>query len=417
MADSVGHDCGLRIPPVPARPADAPDFSYLRLSEAGRVARPDPSCAFDDTLPLARELIRVLDEDGRAVGPWESAIPVDELVRGLRAMLLTRAFDDRMQKAHRAGRISFYMRSYGEEAVSVAQALALEPTDMLFPHYRNQGLHFARGRRPMDLMCQVLSNSRDMCKGRQLPVFYHWKQGNIFSVSGNLGTQCAQAVGWAMAAKMRRQPGLAACWVGEGTTAESDFPTALLYAATYRVPFVMNVVNNQWAISTFQSFAGGESATFAQRGWGYGLPGLRVDGNDFLAVHAATRWAAERARAGHGATVIELVTYRAGPHSTSDDPARYRPKNEPSAWPLGDPIERLRQHLVARGCWDDGRHAALVDELERLVADDWREALTYGSLTDGPRLLPATLFDDVFKELPPHLLKQRRQLEAELNRG
>ena len=270
-------------------------------------------------------------------------------------MMLTRTFDDRMQRAQRQGRITFYMRSLGEEAVSAAAAMALRDRDMLFPSYRNQGLFLSRGLSLVDLMSQLLSNSRDMCKGRQLPVMYHSAERHIFSISGNLATQFPQAVGWAMAAAIKGETDIAAAWLGEGSTAEADFHHALTFAKVYKAPAVLNVVNNQWAISTFQGYAGGEQRSFAARGPGIGIAGLRVDGNDFLAVYAATAWAAERARAGHGATLIEHVTYRAGAHSTSDDPVRYRPRDEFDAWPLGDPVARLKAHLIALGEWDETR--------------------------------------------------------------
>ena len=191
------------------------------------------------------------------------------------------------------------------------------------------------GRNLVELMCQCLSNTRDMCKGRQMPIMYHWGKGNIFSISGNLATQFPQAVGWAMAAAIKGEDRIAASWIGEGSSAEADFHYAMTFAAVYQAPVILNLVNNQWAISTFQGFAGGEHQTFAQRGPGYGIPGIRVDGNDFLAVYAVTQWAAQRARQSGGATLIEHVTYRAGAHSTSDDPSRYRPKEEWRAWPLG----------------------------------------------------------------------------------
>jgi 2-oxoisovalerate dehydrogenase E1 component alpha subunit len=177
---------------------------------------------------------------------------------------------------------------------------------------------------------------------------------------------------------------------------------------------LLNVVNNQWAISTFQTFAGGETGTFAARGHGYGIPGLRVDGNDFLAVYGVTQWAAERARRGAGPTLIELVTYRAGPHSTSDDPSRYRPKDDYERWPLGDPIERLKSHLISLGEWSEERESLLVKECEEQISAAWREANSFGTLTDGPQLDPATLFDDVLKEQTPALARQRLQLAKEL---
>src|SRR5688500_14087066 len=240
--------------------------------------------------------------------------------------------------------------------------MALRPGDMLFPSYRNQGLYMVRGRKLVDLMCQLLSNSRDMCKGRQLPVMYHSTEGNLFSISGNLATQFPQAVGWAMASAIKGEDHIAASWLGDGSTAEADFHYALLFAQIYKAPVILNVVNNQWAISTFQTFAGGEGRSFASRGPGYGMPGIRVDGNDVLAGYAVSQWAAERARTRAGPTLIELVTYRAAPHSTSDDPSRYRPKDEEKSWPLGDPIERLQGHLRALGAWSDEQEKALAQE-------------------------------------------------------
>jgi 2-oxoisovalerate dehydrogenase E1 component alpha subunit len=404
----------LHVPRPPARPGQAPDFSYLQISPAGAVARPEAMAALTDTEFLATGLVRVLDEQHVAVGPWNPYLEPDELQVGLRHMLLTRLFDQRMQIIQRQGRISFYLRSLGEEAVSIAQTMALRPDDMLFPGYRNQGLHIARGHSLVELMCQCLSNTRDMCKGRQMPVMYHWQSGNIFSISGNLATQYPQAVGWAMASALKGEDRIASAWIGEGSSAEADFHYGMTFAAVYRAPVILNVVNNQWAISSFQGFAGGEQRSFAARGPGYGIAGIRVDGNDFLALHAVTAWAAERARRGGGPTLIESVTYRAAAHSTSDDPTRYRPKDDWQAWPLGDPVERLKQHLIAIGEWSTQRHEQLVAELEAHVLECWKQAQSAGTMTEGPRLDPRTMFEDVFATMPAHLLRQRQQLDQEL---
>jgi 2-oxoisovalerate dehydrogenase E1 component alpha subunit len=403
----------LHLPRPPARPGEAPDFSYLALSPAGAVPRPEPRARARDIGYLATDLVRVLDDDYAAVGSWNPHLDPAELQVGLRHMLLTRIFDDRMQRTQRAGRISFYMRSLGEEAVSVAQGMALRPGDMLFPSYRNQGLQIVRGVPLVELMCQLLSNTRDPCKGRQLPGLYHSASGNLFSISGNLATQFPQAVGWAMAAAIKGEDHLAASWIGEGSSAEADFHHALLFAAVYQAPVLLNVVNNQWAISTPQGYAGGEQRSFAARGPGYGIAGVRVDGNDFLAVSAVTRWAAERARTGAGPTLVELVTYRGAAHSTSDDPARYRAKDDAAHWPLGDPIQRLQQHLIGLGEWSLGRHGELTAELEELVAASWREAVAYGSLNEGPKLDPDLMFEDVFREMPANLVRQRAAMRAE----
>lgn len=285
---------------------------------------------------------------------------------------------------------------------------------MLFPSYRNQGLFIARGVSLVELMCQLLSNTRDMCKGRQLPVMYHAAEQNIFSISGNLATQYPQAVGWGMAAAIKGESRIAAAWIGEGSTAAADFHHALTFAKVYKAPVILNVVNNQWAISTFQGYAGGEQRSFAARGPGVGIAGLRVDGNDYLAVYAATRWAAERARSGEGATLIELVTYRAGAHSTSDDPSRYRPREEFAEWPLGDPVERLKQHLIHLGVWSESQHEMLLAELEETVATAWKQAMAYGTLTEGEKLDPKLMFSDVYKDMPDHLQVQCEQMESEV---
>jgi 2-oxoisovalerate dehydrogenase E1 component alpha subunit len=183
----------------------------------------------------------------------------------------------------------------------------------------------------------------------------------------------------------------------------------MVFASVYRAPCILNIVNNQWAISTFQGFAGGEQSSFAARGPGYGVPGIRVDGNDFLAVYAVTDWAARRARANHGSTLVELVTYRAEAHSTSDDPSRYRPRDDYQHWPLGDPIERLKQHLIKHGGWSEADHAALTQELEALIDSSWAEA----QAQNDPPLDRNLMFEDVFKELPEHLRQQRDALAAE----
>jgi len=400
----------LHIPRPSARPGDAPDFSYLSLSEAGTVARPginEPASKIEN---LAHDLVRVLDDDGMAKGPWVPKLTPDQLIEALRLMLLTRQYDDRMQRVQRQGKISFYMQSLGEEAVSIGQGMALDSGDMLFPSYRNQGLFILRDTDLVDLMCQCLSNTRDMCKGRQMPIMYHNRKGNLFSVSGNLATQFPQAVGWAMASAIKGEDHIAASWVGDGSTAEADFHYALTFAAVYQAPVILNVVNNQWAISTFQGFAGGERRPFAARGLGLGIPGIRVDGNDLLAVYAVTQWAAQRAREGGGPTLIEHVTYRGGAHSTSDDPSRYRPKDEWDAFPLGDPVVRLKQHLVKTGHWSDEQHEALENTLRETVLAAWKEAVTYGTMTEGPRLDMREMFDDVYEDVPENLKRQRQQL-------
>ena len=402
----------LHIPRPTARPGETPDFSYLELSDAGAVDRPPSDEQAINIEYLSHKLVRVLADDHEAKGPWDPSLDKGILLKALRYMVLTRAYDDRMQRMQRQGKISFYIQSLGEEAISIGQGLALEPSDMLFTAYRNQGIFILRGTELVDLMCQCLSNTGDMCKGRQMPIMYQDKERNIFSISGNLATQFPQAVGWAMGSAIKGEKHIAASWVGDGSTAEADFHYALTFAAVYQPPVILNVVNNQWAISSFQGFAGGERRSFAARGLGLGIPGIRVDGNDLLAIYAVTRWAAERARSGHGPTLIEHVTYRGGAHSTSDDPSRYRPKDEWAAFPLGDPMNRLVQHLVKLGYWTDEEHTALEVEMKTVVDDAWKEAVSFGTMTEPPFLGADLMFEDVFKEMPDHLKKQRDELLA-----
>src|SRR5204862_814690 len=202
-------------------------------------------------------------------------------------------------------------------------AAAARHAHMCCATYRQEGLLLTRDDVSMaEMMCQLMSNERAPLKGRQLPVMYSYKRTGFFSISGNLATQFIQAVGWGMASAIKGDTKIASAWIGDGATAEADFHTALTFAHVYRAPVILNVVNNQWAISTFQAIAGGEASTFAARGAGCGIASLRVDGNDFLAVLAASRWAAERARNNLGPTLIEWTTYRAGAHSTAHEPTR-----------------------------------------------------------------------------------------------
>ena len=403
----------LHVPEPRFRPGDPVDFAEVAVPAAGAAPRPEPSAHPSSFADLAYSLVRVLDDEGRAVGPWNPQLSPDMLRRMLRSMALVRAFDERMFRAQRQGKTSFYMKSTGEEAVAVAAAYALDRDDMCFPSYRQQGLLIARDWSLVDMMNQIYSNKGDRLQGKQLPIMYSVKECGFFSISGNLTTQYPQAVGWAMASAAKGDTRIAATWCGEGSTAEGDFHSACTFASVYRVPVILNIVNNQWAISSFSGFAGAESTTFAARAVGYGIAGLRVDGNDALAVYAATAWAAERARTNAGPTLIELFTYRAEGHSTSDDPSAYRSAGEPNAWPLGDPVKRLKDHLIALGEWDEDRHAAQDLELAEQVKAAQKEAEKNGILGHDLHQPFDTLFEGVFEELPWHLKEQQAQMIAE----
>ena len=403
----------LHVPEPAYRPGDAPDFSAIEVPAAGAALRPDVAAAAVDTHPLCTHLVRVLDDAGQAVGPWDPKLDPDTLRKMLRDMKTVRTFDDRMYRAQRQGKTSFYMKCTGEEAIAVAAASAMNADDMHFPTYRQQGLLVVRGYPLVDMMCQIYSNRNDKLKGRQLPIMYSDKKHGFFSISGNLGTQYPQAVGWAMASAIKGDSRIAMGWIGDGATAEGDFHSALTFAAVYQAPVILAVVNNQWAISSFSGIAGAEQATFASRAVGYGIAGLRVDGNDALAVYAATRWAADRARMNKGPTLIEYFTYRAEGHSTSDDPTAYRPAGEQKAWPLGDPIVRLKAHLSALGEWDDERDAALDKELDATVRAAQKEAEKHGILPEQGFTDIPSMFEDVYADMPWHIAEQRDEAMAE----
>ncbi|OGS57303.1 MAG: 2-oxoisovalerate dehydrogenase, partial [Erythrobacter sp. RIFCSPHIGHO2_12_FULL_63_10] len=365
-----GHNkpaLALHVPEPKFRPGDAADFSHLEIPQAGLLTRPDETIHPSEIGDFAYGLIRVLGDDNLAHGAWDPKLDPDTLRTMLGHMALVRAFDERMFRGQRQGKTSFYMKCTGEEATSVAAAMALASDDMVFPSYRQQGILIVRGYPIVDMINQIYSNKADKLKGRQLPIMYSSREHSFFSISGNLATQCPQAVGWAMASAIKGDTRIAATWLGEGSTAEGDFHSACTFATVYNAPVILNVINNQWAISSFSGFAGAERTTFAARALGYGMAGLRVDGNDVLAVYAAMQWAANRARANAGPTLIEHFTYRAEGHSTSDDPSGYRSAHEREEWPLGDPIMRLKKHLIAIGEWDLERQAAMdLDCAERV---------------------------------------------------
>jgi 2-oxoisovalerate dehydrogenase E1 component alpha subunit len=404
----------LFVPEPEFRPGSKPDFSKVEIPRAGSVRRPDVGEPPETMRDLAFTIIRVLNREGEAVGPWAGTLTDDDLKQGLRDMMILRAFDQRMLTAQRQGKTSFYMQHLGEEAISTAFQRALTSGDMNFPTYRQAGLLVASGYPLVKMMNQIFSNDGDPLHGRQLPVMYSSKEHGFFSISGNLGTQFVQAVGWAMASAIARDTRIAAGWIGDGSTAENDFHAALVFASAYKAPVILNIVNNQWAISTFQGIARGGASTFAARGHGFGIPALRVDGNDYLAIHAVAQWAAERARRNLGPTLIEYVTYRAGSHSTSDDSSAYRTKEEGEAWPLGDPVLRLKGHLIQKRAWSEDRHRQAEAEVLDEVTSAQKEAETIGTLASGHIPSPATSsrtslprcrrisFDSVRKQVTEH---------------
>jgi pyruvate dehydrogenase E1 component alpha subunit/2-oxoisovalerate dehydrogenase E1 component alpha subunit len=315
-----------------------------------------------------------------------------------------REFDRRMLVLQRQGRIGFYGPILGQEAATVGSAAAMQPQDWVFPALREGAVAMMRGLPLTEAIAQLIGNARDRCKGRQMPCHYTHREGRFVSMSSVIGTQISHAVGAAMASRIRGDDVVVLGYMGDGATSANDFHAGMNFAGVTKAPVVLFCQNNQWAISVPVSRQHA-SETIAIKSKAYGIPSVRVDGNDVLAVHQVTRAAAERARAGEGPTFIEALTYRRLGHSSSDDPSRYRDEAEVAAWEKRDPVARMRRFLEQRGTWDDAAEQELQDRIAREVNDAIREA------EDADRPPLESLITDVYADVPAAL---RRQLEEDL---
>jgi pyruvate dehydrogenase E1 component alpha subunit len=351
-------------------------------------------------------LTRVLNDDGTA-DPASPSIAADVLLRGYREMRRLRLIDAKMILLQRQGRVGFYGACTGQEAVPIAAGLVLAENDWVFPALREQSVMLVRGFPLTQFIAQVFGNSGDVQKGRQMPSHHSGRSVNQVSWSSCIGPQVPQAVGAAWAMKLRNEPkkAVAMGFLGDGATSQPDFHNAMTFAGLYRVPAVIVCQNNHWSISvpTHKQTA---SKTIAVKGRAYGVPAVRVDGNDLLAMVNVLGEAVARARRGEGPTFVEALTYRIGAHSTSDDPTRYRDEAEVEAWRKKDPLDRLRKHLVVLGLVDDASDAALEAELTAQINAAVKE------VEELPAPDRATLFDDVYADLPWHLREQKAELMA-----
>ncbi len=355
---------------------------------------------------LREDCYYVLNEDNSVDKQREPKIDKETLIRMYRNMSLTRAFDERGMMLQRQGRIGFYVPSFGQEAIQTGTAAALEAKDWVFPSYREPGVFLYRGASMHKMLCNLWGNADDTAKGRQMPVHYSFADLKLFSISSPIATQVIQAVGAAMAGKIRKTGEVAITYFGDGGTSENDFHTGMTFAGVYKAPTIFICTNNQYAISVplHKQCATGN---LVQKAAGYGMPGVAIDGNDVLAVYAATREAAERARRGDGPSFIEAVTLRMGPHSSSDDPTRYRDEKLYEAWKKRDPILRFRQYLQERDLWSEKKEASLQEELKAEIG----EAIAKAEPVPPPGL--ETLFQDVYAEMPPQLERQMKALVRE----
>lgn len=353
--------------------------------------------------PENMDPIRVLERDGSCIAQHDPGLSRDEVIALYRAMLRTRQVDERLVGLQRQGRIGFHIGSLGEEAAIIGSTFAMNEFDYVFPCYREFGAALLRGFTLQAFMDNMFGNANDAAKGRQMPDHYTCKAARWGSISSPIGTQITQAVGLSWAARLRRDPISALVYFGDGSTSSAEFHNGLNFAGVFKTPTVFFCRNNGWAISVPVEKQTA-SKTFAEKGIAYGIPGVRVDGNDMLAVVAVTRAARERAIAGEGPTLIEAITYRMGGHSTSDDPGRYVPNDSRDPWIERDPILRFRKHLEINGFWNDESEASARKETD----EELRAAIEAAEKAPPPAL--QTLFEDVFAEPTWNLVEQREEL-------
>jgi pyruvate dehydrogenase E1 component alpha subunit len=361
-----------------------------------------PPLADDDPTLRPRQ---ILDEEGRADGAAIAALGLDAgaLRRIHRGMLLIRVMDERLMGLQRQGRIGFYGEAKGQEAAVIGTAAALGPEDYLIPALREAGAALYRGLPLRAYISQIMGNGNDVSKGHQMPCHPGTRAARYVTMSSCIANQLPHAPGLAYAQRLRGEQAITAAYLGDGATSEADFHVALNFAGVWKVPVVFVCQNNQWAISTPVSV---QSATpsMAQKAVAYGVPFLRVDGNDVLACYEAMKTARARALAGQGPTLIEALTYRMGAHTSSDDPSRYRDETVTVAWRARDPLLRLERHLDAAGVLP----AAEAQALRAQVDAEIREAVAAEEKAGPPPL--RTLVEDVFATVPPHLEEQYAEI-------
>ena len=349
------------------------------------------------------DVIRVLRDDMSLDPEHDPGLSPDEVITIFRHMVLTRLIDERLVALQRQGRIGFHIGSVGEEAAILGSAYAMREQDWLFPCYREFGAALMRGLTLETFIDNMFGNANDTVKGRQMPDHYTSRKTHWLSISSPVGTQITQAVGLAWAAKIQKREEAALVYFGDGATSSGEFHSGMNFAGVFKVPVIFFCRNNGWAISV-PIERQTASRTFAEKGIAYGVPGVRVDGNDMFAVVSVTRRALADAMRGDGPTLIEALTYRMGGHSTSDDPNRYRGQDELEPWMERDPIERLRRYLLHHELWD----ARQEEELNADVDRRFREAVAVAERTPPPPL--ESMFEDVYEQQPWHLAEQRAEL-------
>lgn len=351
---------------------------------------------------MSDDALSILNDDGSCPEEYLDLVSDADLSRILELMIFNRALDRRTTMLQRQGRLGFAMTSFGEEAVTIGAPYCTRATDPIFLQYRELGALLWRGVDLRLILDQLLGNAGDLSKGRQMPVHYCFADWAIPSVSSPVGTQLPHACGYAYAAKLKKTNEVALAFLGEGTASQGDFHTALNFSGVFRVPAVFLIRNNGYAISTPENRQTA-AQSLAARAAGYGMPGVRIDGNDLLAVVHVVRRALEWAREGHGPTLIEALTYRLGAHSSADDPSVYRSEDETRSWLEVDALSRLKKHAMWRGVWEEDREEEIKVETDKEITE---------ALAECEKLPPPpveSLFDDVYETIPWHLQEEKNE--------
>ena len=363
------------------------------------------------------EMLQVMDAPGKAKGKTPDGLKGDDLKKMFRAMFFTRLLDQRGMNLQRQGRIGFYVPSYGQEASQIGAGYAMKPYDAasnsgdwLFPSYRVISIALLLGVDLKVIFDQAWGNATDLCKGRQMPNHYAIPDIGWTSISSPIGTQISHAAGAARAAQIRGDDSVMWAWFGDGGTSSNDFHAGMNFAAVWKAPCIFMCENNHWAISVPQEMQSA-STTFAEKAVAYGMPGIRVDGNDVLAVYEACKEARERAAKGGGPTLIETVTFRMGPHSSSDDPSKYQAQELFDYWKERDPIDRFRAWMKGKRLWTQ----KWEDELKEEMLAEIAAAVEAAESTPAPDV--ETLFDDVYAEVPAMLQEQKAMLLDQIKRS
>lgn len=373
------------------------------------VFKGSPRSVVRPPLENARELgIRqVLDADGGLAGDLpDPDLPRETLLKMYQTMVTTSAIDARGWKLQRSGRIDFWIPSRGQEASHIASTIAMDPSDWIFMASREPGTMLARGASLLQLFAQFFGRKDEPMKGRRLPLLLGDRRLNIVPCMTIVGSYIPHAAGAAWAAKIKGDDTRFIVYFGDGATSRGEFHSAMNFAGIHQPPIVFFCQNNGWAVSTPNNRQTAVS-TFAEKGNAYKVRNLRVDGNDPLAIYSVTRKARDEARS-QGPTLIEAVTYRLGPHTSSDNPDLYRTLDETEAWRRWDPIPRFRRYLESRGFWSANDEARLLEECERQIDEVVQAAEAM------PQTAPGEMFDDVFETPTGLLMEQREQLVSEL---